>query len=300
MSDDPYFQMSDNQFTGAKHRAMWHRIFSILRPEKTELLSFYDIKSLIKPDTESYRGLSTVPLDKVVGSEGRYNDFNRAFLPRKEHLRARWRSVNTAALTDVTLPPVRLFKIGDVYFVRDGNHRVSVARLRGQMDIDAEITELTTQIEVTPEMTLTDLKKKVIDFELNRVKERSGLGDCVDFEGIKFTAPGRYEEILRHILGHQSYLNRKNEQEVDLKTAARSWFLTIYLPVINIIQAEGLVKRFPDRTDADIYTWVIKHWDALGDRYGAFPKIFGVHSGKPGPGLRFKNWLKRVFSRRPL
>jgi hypothetical protein len=270
---DQNLQTSDNSFSAAKMRALRGSIFSILNPEKKEMLSFHDIRSLIKPKAEFYKGIQTVPLDKIVGSEGRYNDFNRAFLPKREHLRARWRSINIASLEDVYLPPIKLFKIGETYFVRDGNHRVSVARLRGQIDIDAEITEITSEIEVSPDITIKNLRKKVIAFELNRIRERTGLDEWIDFEEIKFTAPGRYEEILRHIIGHQEYLSTIEDSEIKLKKAAHSWFLNIYLPVVNIIISEELIERFPGRTEADLYVWVMKHWNDLGDRYGDYPKI---------------------------
>ncbi|MBI9105345.1 MAG: transcriptional regulator [Spirochaetales bacterium] len=293
-------QTSDNEFNSARIKALWDGVFSILNPEKKEMLSFHDIKSLIKPQAEFYKGIQTVPLDRIIGSEGRYNDFSRAFLPKKEHLRSRWRSINIAALEDVYLPPIKLFKIGETYFVRDGNHRVSVARLRGQIDIDAEITEITSEIEVSPDITVTELRKKVIAFELNRIRKITGLEDWVDFEKIKFTAPGRYEEILRHILGHREYLANIENKAIELKNAAHSWFLTVYLPVVNIILSENLMERFPGRTESDLYAWVMKHWNDLDDRYGTYPKI--QKNGRwPGKFMinrfyiRFRRMLRSVL-----
>lgn len=270
MDQDRFSGLTNENFNRAKKRASFGEIFSLLNPEKNDLLSFHDIRELIKPKAEFYRGLQTVPLDKIVGSEGRYNDFNRTFLPRREHLRRRWQSIDEAAIKDVILPPIKLFQIGDIYFVRDGNHRVSVARTRGQVDIDAEITELTTEIPLDPDLKISDLRSRVIAFELNRIIERAGLEDSVDFDRIRFTTPGRYEEILSHILGHRDYLLRKKE-EVTIKEAARSWFDSIYLPVVAIINRENLVDRFPGRTEADLYAWTMKHWDDLGDDYGPSP-----------------------------
>ena len=266
-------QTSDNEFNNARIKAVRDAVFSILNPEKKEMLSFYDIKSLIKPDAEFYKGVQSIPLDAIAGSEGRYNDFTRAFLPKREHLRKRWRSVNIAALEDVYLPPIKVFKIGGTYFVRDGNHRVSVARQRGQVDIDAEVTEITAKIPINPDITISELRKMVIEFELNRIKERTSLEEWVEFEKIKFTAPGRYEELLRHIMGHQEYLNNLSDNRSTLEQAAHSWFITIYLPIIEIILSENLMERFPDRTEADLYIWVMKNWNDLGERYGSFPKI---------------------------
>ncbi|MDC7226709.1 MAG: transcriptional regulator [Spirochaetales bacterium] len=266
-------QTSDNEFSNARMKAFRDSIFSILNPEKKEMLSFYDIRSLIKPRAEFYRGIQTIPLDSIAGSEGRYNDFTRAFLPKREHLRTRWRLVNVATLEDVYLPPIRVFQIGETYFVRDGNHRVSVARQNGQIDIDAEVTEITSEIEIKPDITIKELRKKVIEFELSRIKERTGLAEWVDFKKMKFTTPGRYEEILRHIIGHQEYLKTLSEKDVNIEQAADSWFRTVYIPVIEIIHNEDLIARFQDRTEADIYVWVMKHWNDLGNRYGDYPKI---------------------------
>lgn len=293
-------QTSDSDFNSARMKEVRNSIFSILNPEKKEMLSFYDIRELIKPKAEFYKGIQQVPINQIVGSEGRYQDFNRTFLPKHEYLRSRWRSVNIAALEDTYLPPIKVFKIGETYFVRDGNHRVSVARQRGQIDIDAEVTEITSEIELTPDITINELRKKVIAFELSRIRERSGLDDWIDFEEIKFTAPGRYEEILRHIIGHHEYLlNIKNEQ-IKLKQAAHSWFQTIYLPVVNIILNENLLERFPNRTKSDLYIWVMKHWADLDERYGDYPKILrnGIWPGGITENkmyIRLKHILRRLF-----
>ena len=119
---------ASSDFNKARTKALFNSIISILRPEKRELLSFYDVKKLIKTGSESYKGMQTVKIEDIAGSEGRYSDFNKAFLPKKEHLRKRWESIDKAHMNDVILPPIQLYKIGDMYFVRDGNH----PRLGGQ------------------------------------------------------------------------------------------------------------------------------------------------------------------------
>ena len=89
-----------------------------------------------------YRGLQAVPLAQIGGSEGRYRDFDKAFFPRQTQTKERWLSINKAHYEDVSLPPVELFKVGQMYFVRDGNHRVSVARAHGYEFIDAYVIEI--------------------------------------------------------------------------------------------------------------------------------------------------------------
>ncbi len=260
---------ASSDFNKAKNKALFNTVLNILRPEKRELLSFYDVKSLLKTKSESYKGMQVVKIEDIAGSEGRYHDFNKAFLPKKEHLRKRWESIDKAYITDVILPPIKLYKIGDVYFVRDGNHRVSVAKAQGMYSIDAEVTELTTEIKITPEMTRKDLINAVIAYEKESIiSSQPELGEIIREAEIDFTAPGRYEEMLRHILGHKYFINMDQEEEIPLELAARSWMDNLYKPIVRTIQTANLLSRFPGRTEADLYIWIAKHWHDLKDKYG--------------------------------
>lgn len=258
---------ASSDFNKAKNKALFTSILHILNPEARKLLSFDDVKSLIKTKSESYRGMQTVKIKDIAGSEGRYNDFNKAFLPKKEHLRKRWERVDKAYMNDVILPPILLYKIGSMYFVRDGNHRVSVARLQGVHAIDAEVIELTTEIDVKADMTLADLKKAMSDYERGLILEMD-LDGIVEEGDIHFTAPGRYREMLQDILGHKYFINMDKEEEIPLREAARSWYETLYKPVIKIITEANLGPRFPGRTPADMYIWIVKQWHYLKEKYG--------------------------------
>ena len=259
---------ASKDFDKAKNKAVFLEIMNILRPEKKELLSFYDIKSLVKPMSEVYRGMKAVNISDIVGSEGRYHDFNKTFLPKKEHLRARWVRIDTAYHTDVNLPPIRLYKLGDVYFVRDGNHRVSVARSQGVGAIDAEVVELTTMISITPDMSKDDLVREVIKFEKKRVIEETEIDKVIEMENINFTTPGCFDEMLRHIMGHKYFINQRLEKEIPFSAAAESWYINLYHPILKIIQRQNLLARFPGRTEGDLYLWIVKHWDNLKRKYG--------------------------------
>jgi hypothetical protein len=89
---------------------------------------------------QHHQGLQAVPVERIVGSEGRSEDFDGEFRPLNNHTQKRWYSIARARLNGVTLPAVALIRIGDAYYVRDGNHRVSVARALGDAAIDAEVT----------------------------------------------------------------------------------------------------------------------------------------------------------------
>jgi len=128
---DPQSMQASEDFSKARFKAMFSRIQHFMNTDKDNLLSFNDVKEILKPRNETYKGMRVVPLDRIVGSEGRYRDFNKFFFPRSDHLRQRWERVDMAHIKDIILPPIQLYEIGGVYFVRDGNHRVSVARAQG-------------------------------------------------------------------------------------------------------------------------------------------------------------------------
>lgn len=299
MNDYIKSQASDD-FNRARNKARFHNIFNIINREKKELLSYYDVKKMAKPRSQTYKGMQVVKIDQIIGSEGRYKDFSKAFLPKKEHLRQRWESIDRAHLGDVILPPISLFKIGDVYFVRDGNHRVSVAKMQGIMSIDAEVVELTSEIKIEPQMTRSDLREAVLKYEREQMLQDTGLDKMLNMEEIRFTSLGRYDELLRHIHGHKYYINQGIKEEISLEEAAKSWYENVYSPIVSIIRSENMLSRFPGRTESDIYIWTIKHWDGLKWKYGQeYPMDEAVKEYSKIYGKSFfqqlKEFLKGIF-----
>jgi len=300
MSRTLYSSRARDDFNRARLREMFSRVLALLRNEKDQLLSLTEVKALLRPHSESYRGLKTVPIDRIVGSEGRYHDFNRIFLPRHEHLRGRWVRVDMAHLQQIELPPVALYEIGGVYFVRDGNHRVSVARAQGGEFIDAEVISLKSRLPLAPRMTKEQLKRAVIELERKEFFHRTRLDKLADGVELEFTDTGRYDEILRHIHGHKYYINQSLPKEISFEEAMLSWYRKVYLPIIRLIRGERILSHFPGRTAADLYIWIVGHWDALKCQYGqSYPlqqavQDFRARFGMPvyNPFLRAWLWLK--------
>ncbi|MDR2951770.1 MAG: transcriptional regulator, partial [Treponema sp.] len=242
-----------------------------LDADRDRLLSFNDVKDILKPRGEAYRGLETVPIKMIVGSEGRYRDFNKYFLPHSEHIRPRWERVDVAHITDVILPPISLYEIGGAYFVRDGNHRVSVAKAQGVEFIDAEVTSLSAEISIKPSMTVEELKAALTAFEKSVFYEKTDFLALTGCNDLNFSATGRYDVIYNHILVHKYYMNENKDEEIPFKDALVSWYANVYNPVIAIIREQWLLVNFPGRTEADLYVWIIKHWDFLKKKYGYYP-----------------------------
>lgn len=98
------------------------------------------VQHLYKVENSAYGGVTIIPLDQIRGSEGRVGDFDREFRPLKAHNAERWINIAIARMRGVPLPPVELVRVNDSYYVRDGHHRISVAKAFQQADIDAQVT----------------------------------------------------------------------------------------------------------------------------------------------------------------
>ena len=268
MSDNFYSSMTRQDFSRARMKETIGRILAVLKPQKDEMLSLGDIRTLLRPDSETYRGMQTVSLDRIVGSEGRYRDFTKAFLPRHDKLMRRWMNVDEAHYRHIILPPIKLFEIGGAYFVRDGNHRVSVARSQGAEFIDAEVVSLSSEIALAPDMTRDQIKRAVIEFEKARFFEVTKLDARRPGCTLEFTEIGRYDEILSHIREHKWYINLHQRDEIPFEQAALSWYDNVYAPVIAVIRESHIISRFPGTTEADLYVYIGKHWSELNARYG--------------------------------
>ncbi len=292
-------QAEDN-FNRARNRALVNEIQNFLNPDKRRLLSFNDVKEILKPKNEVYVGMQSVPIAKIAGSEGRYRDFDNHFLPTSAYLRRRWESIDEARLTDVNLPPILLYEIGGLYFVRDGNHRVSVAKAQGVEFIDAEVISLQSEIKLTPSVTPENVLSEVIQYEKRVFYAETGFGDLTDNWHLDFTSPGQYDVIYNHILVHKYYMNESISTEIPFPDALLSWHRNVYQPVIQVIERKKLLRKFRARTASDLYVWIIKQWDELKGKYGSDVSIedasFAI-TEPPTEGLfrRFFQHLKNLF-----
>jgi len=289
---------AQTDFNKARSREFFSRVLNILKPQKNRLLNFHEIKSLLRPQGEIYRGMQVVDLENIIGSEGRYRDFNAAFLPKSDHVRSRWESVDKAHIQDVILPPIKLYKVGTFYFVRDGNHRVSVARMQGVMAIDAEVTELKTQYKLDGQQSREELAARLVGYEREKFIEQTQLDQVIPMEHLEFSDAGRFDEIVQHIEGHKYYINQDIEEEISFSDAGLSWYYNVFLPIIQQISSDGVMSRFPGRTKADLYLWIVKHWDELKRQYGEKISLKDAtrdYSHRQGKSLwiQLKDWLKR-------
>jgi hypothetical protein len=252
-------------FERARHKALFHELLSIVKREPNELIPYHEVRKRVSPDRESYRGHQVVPVRQIVGSVDRFHDFDREFLPRHGHTSGRWQNVDRAYYQDVRLPPIQLYKVGEVYWVKDGNHRVSVARERGVEFIDAEVIEGHIRVPLYASMSPFELLQQVEYAEFLRLTDLDRLRSDHD---IRPTALGRYDELWDHILLHQEGISERRGEPVPIADAVKSWYDEIYLPIARVVRERKLLKRFPDRSEADVYLWVMANRAALEEREG--------------------------------
>lgn len=288
-------------FNGALRKARLQKVLSTFRWKNPNLLSFYEVTKLIKPDAQYYKGMQTIPVKKIIGSENRYQDFSSAFYPKNPILRRRWENIEAAKLDDVILPPISVYKLGDWYFVRDGNHRVSVARAMGQEYIDAEVVELSSKISLEEGMTLNELKKRVVAYERSKFIEQYNP-TYLPMDKIVFTSPGSYPEMVNHILVHKYYANEHLPQELTFEQGAVSWYNNIYLPIVNAEGHQHLQGFYPGCTEADIYMWVVRKWDEMKRKNAQITAEAAAKAVKESVSKnffqRFWQYLKQKFSRK--
>lgn len=257
-------QLAQEDFERAYRRGFWRKLSSWFKGERNELLPFYAVRERIPIRGQHYIGLQQVPVEQIVGSLGRYRDFDRAFLPKQARTRSRWVSIDSAHYEQTILPPIDLFKIGEIYFVRDGNHRVSVARERGQEFMDAYVIEIDVPVPMTADVDLDDLDLKA---EYAAFLEQTNLDDIRPPAEIELTLPGEYERLLEHISVHRWYLGEGRGSEVPYDEAVASWFDNVYSPMVALIDEHHLLNDFPDRTQADLYLWIIEYEWFLREAY---------------------------------
>lgn len=236
-------------FKRARRTAAMQQMMARLTGKSADLLAYDDVCRYVKSSDGVKQGVREIPLDAIVGSVGRYQDFTRAFWPKNDSDEERWVRVKTAVHDMVGMPPIDVYKVGDVYFVIDGNHRVSIARQLGGDSITARVTEVQLRVPLSPDDDPDDLICKARYAEFLEQTNLDNLRPDVD---LLMTFCGHYHLLLDQIEAHAELLAQKGVP-VDAETAACRWYDEVYQPVLRHIQAQGIMRLFPERTKADMY-----------------------------------------------
>ena len=235
--------------------------------KSNELLSYEEVAEKLKLHGRSDKGIQMIPVDAIIGSVGRYTDFTRTFLPRRIQDQQRWANVKATAMDPVGegLQPVEVYKVSEVYFVIDGNHRVSIARQEGQKTIEAHVIAIQTDVPLTPDIQPEEL---IVTAEYADFLEQTGLNKLREPIDLKITIPGGYQKLLDEISARRRQLEEEQHKDFLLQDAAESWYHEIYLPFAEAVRERGMMRWFPDRTITDLYVWMSAHRGELEKELG--------------------------------
>src|SRR5437588_4231242 len=247
----------------ARRRAILARLAVRLRlePDDVELILPYDeVVEALGFVSERSLGLQVVPIAAIVGTVNRERDFDRHFRPTSGRVRSRWEHIAAAMRRGDPLPPVDLYRVGEIYFVRDGHHRVSVACALGHVDIDAYVTEVITRVGVDHPITLADLPLKSHE----RVFfERVPLPEEARSE-IRLSDPWDYANLAESVEAWGFRAMQKSGEALDRERTARLWLETEYRPVVEALREAGLIGSSTEteaylRVAADRYRLLRTH-----------------------------------------
>jgi hypothetical protein len=265
--------LSREQWGQARRKAFWQKLSNALglSRQPISLLSFEEVQQRLRLNQNAYRGLQQVSLDQIVGSVGRYHDFTRTFLPLVESDGPRWQRV-AELQWEQGLPPIELYKVGDAYFVKDGNHRVSVARQFGATTIEAYVWEYESPVGGLS----ADVDDLIVKAEYRAFLDRTHLGISHPGLSIPLTEPGMYPDLELEIELYRRNLERIDGEPHSYEEAAANWYDMVYTLAVDVIRESGILSIFPGRSEADLYLWVTRHRRDLSEQYGESVRLRDV------------------------
>lgn len=265
-------------FAKARRQADLADLVARLRGRSNDLLNYDEVRRVLQGTPVASSTLQLVPVTAIVGTVGRQTDFTRDFLPRSDSQEARWITIYQRMLDPQGLPPIRLFRIGDAYFVEDGHHRVSIARQLEMSHIDAYVTDVQTQTSLPADASLADVYLQGARLEF---LNETGLAALRPEHGINATIPDHYAALRRHIASHHHAMQVRCTCEVTFEEAVTDWYDHVYTPVVAAIRAQDLLRDFPGRTETDLYLLASGYrafeaagvdWGEAADRKDARPQ----------------------------
>ena len=227
-------------------------IFGFSFKKKENLKSFSEIQKEENAYNSVNLGIKEVPLDKIVGSVEKYADFDKNFVPKNNVVKRRWINIYIGYISDSILPTVILYKIKDNYYVYDGNHRVSVAKFLNFATIEAQVEEF---------LPTKDTKDKVIYRENMIFEKETGLSD------IFLSDPIKYKYLKEEIESYKNLLDKRKNENLDLKEAAKNWHINVFLPIKMILSENEIIKNYKGNSD-DVFLFFLEHKYYLSKNHG--------------------------------
>ena len=251
MARDTGLPSADAQydFSRARRRRTFARLASRLRraDDVNHILPFEEVVRALGRTGERRLGLQLIELDSIVGTVDRSQEFDRSFRPTSPRVRERWQRINLAQRKGEAMPPIDVYRIGELHFVKDGHHRVSVAHALGHRDINAYVTEVLTQVGADRQIRMRDLPLKS---HQRLFFERVPLGP-EERRRIHLKDEWRYAALAEAVEAWGFRASQARGQEMSRREVAESWLRDEYEPVVEMLREAQLVPK--DTTETEAY-----------------------------------------------
>jgi hypothetical protein len=280
----------------ARRRAIWMNLRQQISGQSTTLLDFNEVAQRLNLHHAVYKGVQNIPLDSIVGSMGRYQDFTGTFLPKKNDMVGRWNDVARIQLNPhgAGLPPIELYRVGKWCFVSDGNHRVSVARELGFNDIEAYVWDYPEPpLDVDPD----DIEAMLLNWERYDFLEKTKLNTLRPDHIFEVTVPGGYHYALQQIANYRQVLSKIDGEAISYEDAVTGWYDMYFEGICIKLQDIELARQFPERTMADFFVWVTRHKNELEAEYCENVRITQVITLLEDKYTGITGFLRRIFRR---
>ena len=237
------------------------------------LVDFSAIEKNVPVYTLKTRGIQAIPIDKIIGSLGRYLDFSETLLPKRTDGSSRYEYIKSLMEKGVNLEPIQVYQMLDNYFIIDGHHRVAVAKNEFKAKyIDADVTEIKFDFELSKDKNYTfdseSTKKFLIKLEENAFQKATMLNNKILIHPLKVTELKSYAILNQEILDFKENYHNGELVKKSIMFVSYKWYAERFLPAVELMEEEKILSKFANRTYTDLYVWIQKHKYFLSQRAG--------------------------------
>ena len=241
--------------------------------KKDILVDFSVIEKSIQTYTLKDRGIEAIPIDKIIGSLGRYLDFSETLLPKKTDASSRYEYIKSLMEKGINLEPIQVYQVLDNYFIIDGHHRVSVAKNEFKAKyIDAQVTEIKFNYKISKDKNYTfdseSTKKFLIKLEEDTFQHATFLNNKILIHPLKVTELKSFALLQQEILDFKKNYNNGELAKKSIIFSSYKWYAERFLHALNLMKKEDILSKFKNRTFTDLYVWIQRHKYFLSQQAG--------------------------------
>ncbi len=256
---------AQRDFDRARNLAVWQTALGTLQGKNYDLVDYNEVRKRLSKTVNQLPVLKDIPISAIVGTVSRNADFTRTFLPKMEHDKTRWVNVRLANESMTGVPPIDVYQIGDVYFVLDGHHRVSIMKSYGAEYISAYVRVINPDVPLKPDDSPDEI---ILKTEKETFLAKTEIEKIIPDANLELKLPGEYLELLEHIETHRYFMGLDLKRDITNEESVLSWYENVYMPVIQVIRNLKIMDEFPEKTETELYLWIENNKAALADEYG--------------------------------